>query len=256
MHLQIRISNFQRRRAFTLIELLIVIALIAVLTAILLPAINLMTETSRRVVCLGNLHQMALACGAYTSANEGQFPIAYDFDDDGVRSYSHAWDFTTITQPGQPQVVIAGLLWPGQSVSKIQQCPSFDGSANWIADPYTGYNYNTSYIGHGQFETVPTPAKIGQIPNPAGTALFGDGQYIAGANKLMRAPWPSPGDADFVGRWAGTQGFRHAGQTNVAFCDGHAQTLGSRFTSNQDGAANVAAGTGFLSSDNALYGGD
>jgi len=39
----------------------------------------------------------------------------------------------------------------------------------------------------------------------------------------------SDGD-QFSARWAGTQGFRHRGQTNVAFCDGHAESLGTRYT--------------------------
>ena len=51
------------------------------------------------------------------------------------------------------------------------------------------------------------------------------------------------------------QGFRHRGKTNVAFCDGHAETLRNRYTENADGPANVSAMTGFLSKNNALYGG-
>jgi prepilin-type processing-associated H-X9-DG protein len=69
----------------------------------------------------------------------------------------------------------------------------------------------------------------------------------------MRAPFPNPGDAGFSGRWAGTQGFRHLGNANVAFCDGHAEALSGCFSDNADGSANVAPGTGFLSSDNRLY---
>jgi prepilin-type processing-associated H-X9-DG protein len=69
----------------------------------------------------------------------------------------------------------------------------------------------------------------------------------------MRAPWPNPGDAGFRGRWAGTQGFRHGGRSNTAFCDGHAEALRARFADNQDGAERVAPGTGFLSADNSLY---
>ncbi|WP_425400433.1 hypothetical protein [Aeoliella sp.] len=46
--------------------------------------------------------------------------------------------------------------------------------------PYTGYNYNTSYIGHGD-ESIPQPAKLRQIQTLSKTAIFGDGQYAAGA---------------------------------------------------------------------------
>ena len=49
-------------------------------------------------------------------------------------------------------------------------------------------------------------------------AIFGDGEYKGGANKFMRAPFDSPGDDSFNGRYAGTQGFRHLTTTNVAFC--------------------------------------
>ncbi len=69
----------------------------------------------------------------------------------------------------------------------------------------------------------------------------------------MRAPFPNPGDASFNGRWSGTQGFRHLKRTNVAFCDGHSESLSARYTNNADGAANVAPGTGFLSADNSMY---
>jgi prepilin-type processing-associated H-X9-DG protein len=149
--------------------------------------------------------------------------------------------------------VVPGLLWGSDGTAAVQQCPSFEGAANWDVDPYTGYNYNTSYIGHGQYEAVPGPARATSVRRPSETALFGDGQWAAGADKFMRAPFPNLGDVTFSGRWAGTQGFRHRGYTNVAYCDGHAESLGERFVENADGAGNVARGAGFLSKDNALY---
>jgi prepilin-type processing-associated H-X9-DG protein len=91
------------------------------------------------------------------------------------------------------------------------------------------------------------------VLHPSGTALFGDGQYSAGADKFMRAPWPNPGDDGFAGRWAGTQGFRHQQLSNAAFCDGHAESLRNCYTNNADGAINVASGTGFLSAGNSMY---
>ena len=64
----------KKRRAFTLIELLVVIAIIAVLVALLLPAFSRAREHSRRVACLSNLRQLALATFAYTNNNQGRFP--------------------------------------------------------------------------------------------------------------------------------------------------------------------------------------
>jgi prepilin-type N-terminal cleavage/methylation domain-containing protein/prepilin-type processing-associated H-X9-DG protein len=237
--------------AFTLVELLVVIAIIAILASLLLPALSRAKASAKRINCLSNLHQMTIAASIYANNNSEFYPTAYyDADVNGV-TYYYAWDLTTID--GTPNTVIPGILWESQSTSAIQQCPAFAGSANWLDDPYTGYNYNTSFIGHGQYEDTPDPAKNTAVKHPAKTVLFGDGQYSAGANKFMRAPWPNPGDESFNGRWSGTQGYRHQNRSNAAFCDGHTESLSACYTNNADSAGLVAPGTGFLSSDNSMY---
>ena len=241
--------------AFTLVELLVVIAIIAILAALLFTALAAAKSRARRIECVSNLRQLAIAAQTYTGDNADSYPFAYYFD--LVNDISYCWDFTTYEQSASGSRV----LWSGQTNPQIQQCPSFTGSADWGIDPYTGYNYNTSYIGHGQGESaydptgegVPVPAKTAEVSHGAITALFGDGQYADGADKFMRAPYPNPGDANFSGRYAGTQGFRHDGLSNVVFCDGHAESLAACYTNNADGAANVAGGTGFLSASNAMY---
>ena len=61
------------RGGFTLVEMLVVIAVIAILIAFLLPAIQSARESARRVHCANNVRQLALACNAHVAAQE-HFP--------------------------------------------------------------------------------------------------------------------------------------------------------------------------------------
>jgi general secretion pathway protein G len=246
-----RIQRSFHNAGFTLLELLVVIGIIAVLIGILLPALARARESARTTQCLSNLRQLATAATIYVGENRGSYPPAQWPDFSHSPPAIYGWDFTRIGSK-----VVPGLLWSGQGAAQVQQCPSFDGSNNSPGDPYTGYNYNTSYIGRGAGELFPAPAKFSQVRRPSETIIFGDGQWRNGANKFMRSPLPSPFEdaavfaAGSAANAAGTQGFRHnRGQvTNAAFCDGHAESLHARFIK---GA--VAPGTGFVSADNSLY---
>jgi prepilin-type processing-associated H-X9-DG protein/prepilin-type N-terminal cleavage/methylation domain-containing protein len=229
------------RRAFTLVELLVVIGIIAVLVGTLLPALSRARDHAQTTACLSNLRQMVVAANIYAQHHAGRYPVAHWGSD--------SWDFSIVAGRAVP-----GLLWRGKTDMRIQQCPAFDGKSNTLFDPHTGYNYNTSFIGHGQGETIEAPAKLVQVRQPSQTALFGDGEHSSGANKFMRAPFPHAGDLSQTTRAAGTQGFRHRGKTNVAFCDGHARTLAERFVQTiPSEMPKIADRCGFMSRDNSMY---
>lgn len=68
----------QCAKGFTLVELLVVIAIIGILIALLLPAIQAAREAARRMSCVSNIRQVAMACHNYLSTH-GEFPPGYGF---------------------------------------------------------------------------------------------------------------------------------------------------------------------------------
>ena len=66
-----------RSTAFTLVELLVVIGIIALLIGLLLPALSRAQETSKRIKCAANLRQVGQAMISYASVNKGNFPRTY-----------------------------------------------------------------------------------------------------------------------------------------------------------------------------------
>ena len=251
------------RRGFTLVELLVVVGVIALLIAILLPSLSHSRQAARATICTGQLKQLSAALLLYANENGNTFVVSQWSENPGQ---SLAWDFITTRRDDGTYDVQPGLLW-GRSdrADYAQQCPEYVGSSNAPGETFSGFNYNTSYLGGGRGEANPAPARLPHVKSPDATVAFGDGEYRNGANKFMRAPLnvgidgTAPRDGMITYRAAGTQGFRHAGQTNAAFVDGHVESLENRHTNfhrngtNPGDPAALNDRVGFLSEDNSLY---
>jgi type II secretory pathway pseudopilin PulG len=73
-HSALRCGPDRRRAAFTLIDLLVSLAIIGVLISLLLPALSGVREATRRVVCMSNVRQQGLGLSMYSEDNTGQLP--------------------------------------------------------------------------------------------------------------------------------------------------------------------------------------
>jgi prepilin-type processing-associated H-X9-DG protein len=168
---------------------------------------------------------MAIACNNYAAMFDAFVPaVRYEMRSGTLHRIE--WDWVTTFNN---QLVAPGPLWnftdhPGET----QQCPEFTGSSNSGGDPFTGYNYNTTYIGgEGLFPNLGwSHFRKGAPPHTcsraSSCAMFGDGGKKGGANKFMRAPLRSEGlGISLEAVYSGGQAFRHARATNIAFVDGH-----------------------------------
>lgn len=207
-----------RHRGFSLIEMLIVAAVLGVLMAILLPALGRVRAAGRDVQCKANLRQMAIAAQRYAVEFDA-YPVAVRYENDGAFK-TVAWDWVQ-TASGE---ISPGPLWAhSDHPGEVQQCPDYHGHSSFGADPYTGYNYNTSYIGGeasygGGWDDVRWGVRPALCRRESTCAVFGDGGRAGGTNKFMRAPGA---DGSLTLIYNGGQSFRHSGGTNVSYLDGH-----------------------------------
>lgn len=77
------------RDGFTILELLICIAVVAVLIALLLPAVNASREAARRIQCLNNLRQIGTAIASYHDVNDA-LPIGWNWESSGHSAFGWA----------------------------------------------------------------------------------------------------------------------------------------------------------------------
>jgi prepilin-type N-terminal cleavage/methylation domain-containing protein len=109
-----------RRRGFTLVELLVVIAVIAMLVALLLPAVQSVREAARQTQCQDRLHNLGVACHGYEGSHRTLPPGYVSFSEYGRIGMLPAEDYDALTWDAAP-----GWAWGTMLLPHIEQAPLY-----------------------------------------------------------------------------------------------------------------------------------
>src|SRR5688500_15187382 len=121
-----------RRRAFTLVELLIVLGIVTVLLALLLPVLTRAREQGRRVQCMSNLRQLAHAFVMYGADHNQFFPgSAVAFPLNGAAPFPSDWIHWEPTRKLDDSATARYLGRPVDPA--VYRCPSDDADAHGLA---------------------------------------------------------------------------------------------------------------------------
>lgn len=224
---------------FTLVEFLVVIAIIGILIALLLPATRSAREPSRRAQCKNNLKQILLALHNYHDQYQA-FPPAWTVDASGRPL--HSW--RTLILPFADQAPLYERIdltkpWDdpvnaeaAKQTPSIYLCPSVE------FDP--GRTVYVAMVGEEAFLRPATPRAISEITDgTSGTVA------VIEVNKAQAVPWMAPQDADlamFVGLKSPTDS-HHTGGAHVGMADGAVRFLASNLEEQtRQSLATVAGG--------------
>lgn len=234
-------AHWPARRAFTLVELLIVIAIIALLIGTLVPALGRSRASAQQIACASSIRQLVLAVALY----------AHDHDDlapPGASQFQtrnlHRWHGSrpTISDPFTPAgAPITPYLDDSAATSAaLRACPTFKPTLDALNAAHTGferscggYAYNNAFLGADRAQRTPGVwtirtdrhgSRLSRFRAPASAVAFTDGAFAADTlieYSFIEPPfWPhAPG-----ARPDPSTHFRHLKSATVAWLDAHITT--------------------------------
>ncbi|MGN6555582.1 MAG: type II secretion system protein [Verrucomicrobiota bacterium] len=230
----------KRPCGFTLVELLIVIAIIGVLSSILLPALAKSRDRAQGIFCLNNTRQLTVAWIVYADDHEGK--LAYNLANDSQANMEQNWVDNVLSwqldsDNTNAAALVATGLGPYTSKSAaIYRCPSdhvlsdVQNRAGWsarvrsysmngmVGDDGTsasGQNVNNpAYVQFLKYSSFPRPADIFTFVEEHPDSI-NDGSFLNSAE-------PTGRQGSYFQWWA-LPASTHDGAASLSFADGHSE---------------------------------
>jgi prepilin-type N-terminal cleavage/methylation domain-containing protein len=234
-------SRSAGRRAFTLVELLVVIGIIAILIAVLMPVLARARAAGNRAVCLSNVRQLYTGILMYSQENHGWLPTAA-WARDGVSfiHYPEDWIHWEANR-NLDDSAVARYVGRGDRLKELLRCPSdrFDarktlpgisaGQGPYLYSYHMNENIGRNWkpyasLGHSRITQWHAPAK--KLMVTEGTV----GQPVIGYTGPLAE---QHGVAVFHGNVPGfpemQKGTKHGKNVSTVFFDGHAEGIDQDF---------------------------
>jgi prepilin-type N-terminal cleavage/methylation domain-containing protein/prepilin-type processing-associated H-X9-DG protein len=233
------------KEAFTLVELMVVMAIIGLLAALLLPALARAKDKARSTQCLGNLRQLTLCSHLYAGDNDDLLPpndsvVTPDGTPNGQTIASGVSWCSDHPQTDTNTVNLKrGVLFDYNRSVAIYHCPADTATLQTITgQPLTqlrqrSYNLSQSVNGYSAYldnypdaANLPAFSKFTQIQSPSPSELFVFIDELPATQfdaSFGMPPKGSPDYQDWQNCWFDMPSDRHNQGGNLSFADGHVE---------------------------------
>lgn len=224
-------------RAFTMVELLASVCIVATLAALVAPVSIQMLSAGYNARCVNSLRQLSAATQMYLADNNQIFfPLWEELPDGGLRWYYGTEPASSRggSEGNRTIDVTQAPIYPYLlSVGNIEVCPAFPyGSEYWkpkFKGASYGYGYNV-YLSPLQREASgaplkPTPVSALSLAHPSKIILFGDCAQANDFQAPASAAKPLLEEFYMIDDTYATIHFRHSGAANMVFVDGHVEAF-------------------------------